>query len=108
MLNQVAFTGRLKSTPTLKENDIGKFIQFILIVPRDYKNSSGEIDADYLNCFIKEEQAKYLAKYGRQGNIITVAGKLETENINKRIFYQVKVKELYLPFTKIEESDSSD
>lgn len=53
MINNVVLVGRLTKDPDLRYTGSGTPVaSFTLAVKRDFKNASGEQEADFINCVI--------------------------------------------------------
>ncbi len=82
MLNQIVLVGRLVKTPELKLTDSGKKNSIItLAVPRNYKNSDGQYDTDFLDCILWTGVAESTAEYCKTGDMIGVKGRVQTRII---------------------------
>ena len=82
MLNQIVLVGRLVKTPELKMTESGRKISRItLAVPRNYKNTSGEYDTDFLDCTLWTNVAENTSEYCQKGDMLGVKGRLETRVI---------------------------
>lgn len=62
---------------TENEKKVGNFT---LAINRDYKNTNGEYETDFINCVVFGEQAETLNKYTQKGDLIGVQGRLQTRN----------------------------
>ena len=81
-MNKVILVGRLCSDPELKyvgENNVA-LTNFTLAVNRNYKNTAGEYDADFISCELWDKQAENFCKYTYKGKLISVDGKLKVDN----------------------------
>ncbi len=90
-LNQVALVGRITKDPELRQLSEGRVqTNFILAINRNYKNSNGEIDADFIPCSVWGKLATNVVKYCGKGSLIGVGGRLQTRSYEredgKRIF----------------------
>ena len=84
MLNQIVIVGRLVKDPELKESESGKkFTNITVAVPRSYKNTNGEYEADYIDCRLWTGVAESTAEYCKKGDLIGVKGRVETRNYEK-------------------------
>ena len=91
MLNHVILVGRLTNTPEVKVLDNGKKrSSVVLAVPRNYKNSNGEYDTDFVDCVLWTTVAENTAEYCKVGDMIGVKGRLQsryvenTEGVKKK------------------------
>lgn len=82
MLNQVVLVGRIVKTPELKVTETGKKTATVtLAVPRNYKNSEGEYDTDFLDCTMWTNVAENTSEYCQTGDMVGVKGRIQTRVI---------------------------
>lgn len=82
MLNQVVLVGRIVKTPELRITDTGKKTATVtLAVPRNYKNSEGEYDTDFLDCTMWTNVAENTSEYCQTGDMVGVKGRIQTRVI---------------------------
>lgn len=78
MINNVVLTGRLTKDAELKYYNGGKSVcYFTIAVNRNYQNTNGDYDADFINCKAYRNTAEYLAKYVNKGDLVGVVGSIE-------------------------------
>lgn len=78
MLNKVLLNGRITKDPEVKSTTSGLYVcQFSVAVTRDYKNSNGEYDSDFINCVAWRSTAEYLGNYVVKGDLLAVVGTLQ-------------------------------
>ena len=78
MMNQVILVGRITKDIELRHFENGNaVINFSLAVPRDYKNSQGEYETDFLDMQATNKIAELTAEYCKKGDLIGVRGRLE-------------------------------
>lgn len=86
-MNSVALVGRLTHDPEIRELDGGNVKTVINIaVSRDYRNSEGIYDADFIRCVLWNSIASATKDYCHKGDIVGIKGKLQSrvyENDNK-------------------------
>lgn len=81
MLNKVVIMGRLTSDPELRRTTTGTPVTtFTLAVERDYKNKSGEKEADFFDVVAWHNTAEFVTKYFTKGRMAVVAGYLQRRN----------------------------
>lgn len=81
MLNQIVLVGRLVKDIEVEELESGKrVVNAVLAVPRNFKNSEGEYDTDFIDVVIWNSIADNTAEYCHKGDIIGIKGRLETNN----------------------------
>ena len=79
MVNQIVLVGRIARTPETRITVIGKKMATLtLAVPRNYKNSNGEYDTDFLDCTLWSAVAESTSEYCETGDMIGIKGRLQT------------------------------
>ena len=72
--------GRLTKDVELKQYDGGNsFARFSVAVQRQFKNKSGDYEADFINCVSFGKTAEFLEKYFAKGQWIGITGKLQSK-----------------------------
>lgn len=80
MLNQVIIAGRIVNIKEITNNCTGKTkAEMIVAVPRSYKNIDGNYETDFIACTIWGEIAQTTMEYCKQGDIVGVKGRIETQ-----------------------------
>ena len=111
-MNIVNLVGRLTKDIELKNTQNGNSVaSFTLAVNRNYKNSQGETDADFIRCIAWRRTAEVLAQYAGKGSQIGVTGRIETRsydnNQGERVFVtEVIVDQMYLLGSKSDRQSS--
>ena len=81
MMNQTCIIGRLVRDPEIRELEDGKKVSNITVaVQRSYKNEKGEYEADFIDCSLWGSVAERTAEYCKQGDLVGVKGRLQTNN----------------------------
>lgn len=84
MINHVVVVGRLTKKPELKFNATGtKYTQFIVAVQRNFKNKSGEYEADFINCLMWRTAAENFVKFTDKGSLVGIEGRIQTRSYDK-------------------------
>lgn len=87
-MNNVTLVGRLTHEPEVKENTDGTFRTMINIaVARDYRNSDGVYEADFIKCVLWNGIASATKDYCHKGDVVGIKGKLQTHT------YETEAKE---------------
>ena len=95
MLNNVNLCGRLTHDIDLRYTQSGKAVgSFSLAVNRNFKNSNGDYEADFINCTIWDKSAENLANFVSKGSLINVSGRLNTRNYDNKQGQKVYVTEV--------------
>ncbi len=96
-MNQVTLVGRLTQDPEVKTNSDGTCRTIINVaISRDYRNSDGIYEADFIKCVLWNGIAAATKDYCHKGDVVGVKGKLqtrsyETENKEKKYVTEVIV-----------------
>ncbi len=82
MLNQVVLVGRIVKTPELRVTENGKKTATVtLAVPRNYKNTNGEYETDFLDCTLWTNVAENTTEYCQTGDMVGVKGRIQSRII---------------------------
>ena len=77
MLNKIILIGRMTKDPEQRGKDPEKPIAYFRIaVDRDFKRD-GEPEADFFDCSVFGQQAKFVLQYGRKGRLVCVVGAMQ-------------------------------
>ena len=91
MLNNVVLVGRLTGNPEITTiEDTKKVTSIVLAVNRNFKNSEGLYDTDFIRCILWNSIASSTTEYCRAGDVIGVKGRLQSskyEDDNGKIHY---------------------
>lgn len=83
-MNRCSFTGRITKDLAIKETTSGtKLLGFDIAVQRDFKNSDGEYDTDFIRCLAFKGAAEFLTNYAKKGYLVTVSGRLQNNNFER-------------------------
>ncbi|MFR0367909.1 single-stranded DNA-binding protein [Candidatus Phytoplasma palmae] len=81
MINFVCLTGRITKDPELVlVNGNIPLVNFTLAVNRNFKNSSGIYETDFIRCVAWRQQAETLSKYITKGSLIGIEGNIRVSN----------------------------
>lgn len=79
MLNNVVLVGRLTDNPEVLEVEKGKKVtSIILAVNRNFKNSEGFYDTDFIRCILWNSIASSTTEYCHSGDVIGIKGRLQS------------------------------
>ena len=79
MVNQIVLVGRIARAPETRTTDSGRKVATLtLAVPRNYKNSNGEYDTDFLDCTLWSSVAESTSEYCDTGDMIGIKGRVQT------------------------------
>ncbi len=90
MLNQIVLVGRLVQDPEIKELEKGIKTSYItLAVPRNYKNSDGIYETDFINCVVWKNIADNVKEYCKKNDIIGVKGRIQTKQEEDKTIVEI-------------------
>lgn len=79
MINIVAIMGRLVADPELRTTQAGHSVcSFRIACDRSYVQQGQERQADFIDIVAWRQQADFVSKYFKKGNMIAVEGSLQT------------------------------
>lgn len=79
MLNQIVIVGRLVKDPiSIQTSDGKKLANITLAVQRNFKNSEGNYETDFIDCVLWKGIAESTVNYCSKGSVIGVKGRLVT------------------------------
>lgn len=81
MINQAVLVGRIASEPEIYSTDKGKVSNITLAVPRNFKNSNGEYDTDFISCVLWKGIAESTVEYCKKGDLVGIKGRIQTRNV---------------------------
>lgn len=85
MINRVVLVGRLTRDTELLYTSSGKAVaQFTVAVNRNFTNSQGERDADFIGCTIWQKPAENFAKYTHKGALVGIDGRIQTSSYDNK------------------------
>lgn len=78
MLSVIIVKGRFVRDPELRRTGSGTAVaSFTLACDRDFKNSDGTRDTDFIDCVAWKNTAEYVSKYFSKGSMAVVKGRLQ-------------------------------
>lgn len=84
-MNQVGLVGRVTKDPVLRQiSENRMWTSFILAINRNFKNSEGINEADFISCVAWGRQAEHVVKYCGKGSLIGVNGRIQTRTYTNR------------------------
>ncbi len=114
-MNKVLLLGRLCNYPELKyvgERNIA-ITKFTLAVNRNYKNTQGEYDTDFIDCECLGKRAEVFCQYLSKGELVNIDGTLRVnkytnENGENRVKVIVHVNSInFIPSNKKKSSTNN-
>lgn len=101
MLNRIDIAGRLTVDPELKSTQSGVPVtSFTLAVERDFKNSNGERESDFIPVVAWKHTAEFVSNYFKKGDMAIVSGRLQSRRWedregNKRTAIEIVAENVY-------------
>ncbi|WP_270217251.1 single-stranded DNA-binding protein [Pediococcus pentosaceus] len=81
MINRTVLVGRLTRDPELKYTNSGRAVaSFNIAVNRQFTNSQGEREADFINCVIWNKTAENFCNFTRKGSLVGIDGRIQTRS----------------------------
>lgn len=78
-MNSVILVGRLTDNPKVTELDDNKKVTSIVIaVNRNFKNSEGIYESDFIRCILWNNIASNTCEYCHTGDVVGIKGRLQT------------------------------
>lgn len=79
MLNRVILMGRITQNLEVRQTPNGvSALTFNIAVDRNFKNQSGEYDADFITCVAWRNTAEFIGRYFGKGRMIALEGQLRS------------------------------
>ena len=108
MINRVVLVGRLTRDPDLRYTSNGTAVaSFTLAVNRQFTNSQGEREADFINCVIWRKSAENFSNFTKKGSLVGVDGRLQSRSYDNQQGQKVYVTEVVVDNFSLLESKSS-
>lgn len=105
MINNVVLVGRTTKDPELRYTPSNIAVAtFSLAVNRNFKDSNGERETDFINCVIWRQQAENLANWAKKGALIGITGRIQTRSYENQQGQRVYVTEVVAENFQILES----
>ncbi|TGD24091.1 single-stranded DNA-binding protein [Companilactobacillus suantsaicola] len=95
MINRTVLVGRLTRDPELRYTTSGNVVaSFSIAVNRQFTNSQGEREADFINCVIWRKAAENFTNFTHKGSLVGIDGRLQTRNYENKQGNRVYVTEV--------------
>lgn len=110
MINRVVLVGRLTRDPELRYTANGAAVtSFTVAVNRQFTNSDGEREADFINCVIWRKAAENFANFTHKGSLVGVDGRVQTRSYDNQEGNRVFVTEVVVEnFSLLESRQESE
>lgn len=108
MINRTVLVGRLTRDPELRYTSSGAaVVSFTVAVNRQFTNSQGEREADFINCVMWRKAAENFANFTRKGSLVGIDGRIQTRSYENQQGQRVYVTEVVAENFSLLESRSS-
>ncbi|CNC36533.1 prophage LambdaSa1%2C single-strand binding protein [Streptococcus agalactiae] len=108
MINNIVLVGRMTKDAELRYTPSNQAVAtFSLAVNRNFKNQSGEREADFINCVIWRQQAENLANWAKKGALVGITGRIQTRNYENQQGQRIYVTEVVVENFQLLESRNS-
>ena len=114
-MNTVVLVGRLVGEPEITTTETNKKVTTVsLAVHRNYKNSDGIYETDFIRCVLWNGVAVTTCEYCHSGDVVGIKGRLETrsyeteDNEKKYITEVIADRVTFLSSSKIKEFEEED
>lgn len=108
MINRTVLVGRLTNDPELKYTGSGVAVAtFTVAVNRQFTNSQGEREADFIRCQMWRKAAENFCNFTHKGSLIGVDGRIQTRSYENQQGQRVFVTEVIAENFSLLESRSS-
>ncbi|KGG53948.1 single-stranded DNA-binding protein [Lactobacillus sp. wkB10] len=105
MINRVVLTGRLTKDPELRTTQSGlSVVAFNLAVDRQYSNSQGKRDTDFISCVIWRKAAENFCNFTSKGSLVGIDGRIQTRSYENKNGQKVYVTEIVVDSFSLLES----
>ena len=95
MINRTVLVGRLTRDPELRYTGSGAaVVTFTVAVNRQFTNSQGEREADFINCVMWRKAAENFANFTRKGSLVGIDGRIQTRSYENQQGQRVYVTEV--------------
>jgi single-strand DNA-binding protein len=97
MLNRVILMGRITQDLEVRQTPAGvSALTFNIAVDRNFKNQSGEYDADFITCVAWRNTAEFIGRYFGKGRMIALEGQLRSRTYEDKNGTKHYVTEVYV------------
>ena len=95
MINRSVLVGRLTRDVDLRYTAGGTAVgNFTIAVDRQFTNSNGEREADFINCVIWRKSAENFVNFTHKGSLVGIDGRIQTRNYENQQGQRVYVTEV--------------
>ncbi len=94
-MNKAFLIGRLTRDPELRySSSNAAIVNFSIAIDRQYTNTQGQRETDFINIVAFQKQAENIKKYVGKGSLVAVDGRIQTRNYEDKDGKRVYVTEV--------------
>ncbi|MBU7003888.1 single-stranded DNA-binding protein [Pediococcus pentosaceus] len=109
MINRTVLVGRLTNDPKLKYTGSGLAVAtFTVAVNRQFTNSQGEHEADFIRCQMWRKAAENFCNFTRKGSLVGIDGRIQTRSYENQQGTRIFVTEVVAENFSLLESKNSN
>lgn len=109
MINRTVLVGRLTNDPELKYTGSGVAVAtFTVAVNRQFTNSQGEREADFIRCQMWRKAAENFCNFTHKGSLVGIDGRIQTRSYDNQQGTRVFVTEVVAENFSLLESKNSN
>lgn len=109
MINRTVLVGRLTRDPELRYTTNGAAVaSFTLAVNRQFTNSQGAREADFIDCVIWRKAAENFVNFTKKGSLVGIDGRIQTRNYENKQGQRVYVTEVVVDNFSLLESRNAN
>lgn len=109
MINRTVLVGRLTKDVELKYTNSGQAVaSFTLAVNRQFTNTQGEREADFIQCVIWRKAAENFKNFTHKGSLVGIDGRIQTRSYDNQQGQRVYVTEVVVDNFSLLESKGSN
>lgn len=110
-MNQLFLVGRLTRDPALKKME-GKSSCFITVAcKRQYKNSDGIYEADFISCTVWNVIAERVCEYCKKGDLVSIKAHIQNNNYvdkDERQVYSYEIVADQISFMQSQKNENGE
>ena len=109
MINRTELVGRLTKDPELRYTGSGTAVAtFTVAVNRQFTNSNGEREADFINCVLWRKAAENFCNFTSKGSLVGIDGRVQTRSYENQQGQRVFITEIVAENFSLLESKNSN
>ncbi len=110
-MNQVGLVGRLTKDPVLRQLSRNRVqSHFSLAINRNYKNSRGEVETDFILCTVWGKLAEHIVRFCGKGSLIGINGRIQSRSFMNEESTKIYITEVVVEdvrFYRLKPPDST-